>query len=199
MIRINLFPFRAARIKEKIRLQLSIYLGFTLILLLASLYYYINFAKEIKLLNQQKKEKQERLDSFSNVKARMKKLQDTIDDLNAKLGVIERLEEAKTGPVRMLDHIALSVPKDKLWLTALKEAEGKLVLEGTAMDNETVADFMDNLKEKETIKSVELDSTINKQINEFNLTLKDFSLNCKTYAFKEKPPPEKEKKRRKRR
>ena len=88
----------------------------------------------------------------------------------------------------------MSVPKDRLWLTALKENKGTLVLEGTAMDNETVADFMNRLKGTESVKSVKLVRTKQKKITELNLNLKDFALNCKTYAYKEPPPKVKKKK-----
>ena len=43
MIRINLFPFRAARIKENIRRQVTIYLLSTVFLILAMSYFTIDF------------------------------------------------------------------------------------------------------------------------------------------------------------
>ncbi|MBN3041191.1 MAG: PilN domain-containing protein, partial [Candidatus Omnitrophica bacterium] len=76
--------------------------------------------------------------------------------------------------------------KDKLWLTNLSEKTGTLSLTGTAMDNETVADFMKRLEGKETITSVELIKTQQKAIKDLGLSLMDFDIKCKTYAFKEK-------------
>ena len=93
------------------------------------------------------------------------------------------MKKGKTGPVLLLSAIADAVPKDKLWLTSLKEGNGTLTLTGTAMDNETVALFMNNLEAaKDIITSVDLKSAIQKEINK--LKVSDFALECKTYAYK---------------
>jgi type IV pilus assembly protein PilN len=196
MIRINLFPFRAARIKENIRRQVTIYVLSTVFLLLAISYYTLDFNKNVKNLRADQDAKQRKLATFQKTTAKIKQLKNTIADVELKLDTIRDLEKGKTGPVKLLDDIAMSVPRDKLWLISLKESEGILTLEGTAMDNETVADFMDRLGSTESMKSVELVKTQQKEIKSLKLNLKDFALNCKTYAFKEPPPPPTKKARR---
>ena len=104
----------------------------------------------------------------------------------AKLGVIKALESNKAGPVHLLDEITVAVPKDKLWLSSFKESKGSLTLTGTAMDNETVALFMVNLKKSEYISTVNLESTRLRALPQYKLRVSDFVLNCKTYAFKNK-------------
>jgi len=204
MIKINLFPFRAARIKENIRRQVTVYsLSVIFLILLLGVfpynpYSYLSLNKKLKSLREEKDDKEKKLDSFKDITVKIKKLDKTKAEIEVKLKTIEDLEKGKTGPVKLLDDIAISVPREKLWLTTFKEDKGTLILEGTAMDNETVADFMDRLEGTESIKSVELVRTRQKNIKELGLNLKDFALNCKTYAFKEKPPPEVKKKRRRR-
>lgn len=204
MIKINLFPFRAARIKENIRRQVTVYsLSVIFLILLLGVfpynpYSYLSLDKKLKSLREEKDDKEKKLNSFKDITVKIKKLDITKAEIEVKLKTIEDLEKGKTGPVKLLDDIAMSVPRDKLWLTTLKEDKGTLILEGTAMDNETVADFMDRLEGTDSVTSVELVRTRQKQIKELDLNLKDFALNCKTYAFKEKPPPEVKKKRRRR-
>lgn len=204
MIKINLFPFRAARIKENIRRQVTIFsLSVVFLILLLGIfpynpYSYVSLDKKLKSLREEKDDKEKKLNSFKDITVKIKKLDITKAEIELKLKTIEDLEKGKTGPVKLLDDIAMSVPRDKLWLTTFKEDKGTLILEGTAMDNETVADFMDRLEGTESVKSVELVRTRQKNIKELGLNLKDFALNCKTYAFKEKPPPEVKKKRRRR-
>jgi type IV pilus assembly protein PilN len=195
MIKVNLFPFRAARIKENIRRQVTIYILSVIFLILASSYFYLDLNNKVKALREEQDVKQKELDSFKDTNAKIKALKKTIADVEIKLKTIKRLEKGKTGPVRLLDDIAMSVPKDKLWLTTLKEKKGTLILDGTAMDNETVADFMNRLKNTRSIKSVQLVRTRQKKIPEFDLSLKDFSLNSKTYAFEEKVLPKAGKKK----
>jgi len=189
MIKINLFPFRAARAKENIRRQVTIYVLSTLFLLLVLGYYALDFNKKVTTLKADQDAKQRNLATFQATTAKLTKLKKTIADLEAKLHTIEDLEKGKTGPVKLLDDIAMSVPRDKLWLVSLKESAGILTLAGTAMDNETVADFMNRLESTESMNSVELVKTQQKKIASLKLNLKAFALNCKTYAYKEPEQP----------
>ncbi len=195
MIKINLFPFRAIAAKENIRRQVTIYLLSAIFLMLAMGYYYLDFHKKITSLREKQDVKKKELDSFKDTNIKIKKLKKTIADVEIKLKTIQDLEKGKTGPVMLLDNIAMSIPRDKLWLSNLNESKGLLDLNGTAMDNETVADFMDRLKSTESVKSVVLVQTKQKKIQGFDRNLKDFALKCKTYAFKEKAPPKPKKKK----
>ena len=189
MIKVNLFPFRAARIKENIRRQVTVSMLSVIFLLLVSSYFYLDLNNTVKSLREEQDVKQKELNSFKDTNAKIAALKKIIAAVEIKLKTIKTLEKIKTGPVRLLDDIAMSVPKDKLWLTTLKEQRGTLVLNGTAMDNETVADFMDRLKNTKSVHSVQLVMTRQKKVPEFDLRLKDFSLNSKTYTFKEKVLP----------
>ena len=195
MIKVNLFPFRAARIKENIRRQVTIYLLSMIFIILASSYFYLDLNNKVNTLREERDVKQKELDSFKDTNIKIAALKKTIADVEVKLKTIKRLEKGKTGPVKLLDDIAMSVPEDKLWLTTLKEQKGTLILNGTAMDNETVADFMDKLQNTKSINSVQLVRTRQKKIPGFDLSLKDFSLNSKTYAFREKTLPKAGKKK----
>jgi len=194
MIKINLLPFRATRIKEKIKLHVFIYIGFSSILILAMTWFYIDYTTKLKDLRKRQDKLEGELAAYKDITAKIRVLEQTKKEVDGKLKKIKELEKVKSGPVKLLDDIAVSVPKDRLWLTAVKENKGTLVLEGTAMDNETVADFMNRLKGTESVKSVELVRTKQKKITELNLNLKDFALTCKTYAYKEPPPKVKKKK-----
>lgn len=187
MIKINLFPYRAAKVKENIRRQVTIYFLSVIFLILAMTYLFINFNKEIKSLKQRYAARQRELATFKDTNAKINALKKNIAELKVKLETINELERAKTGPVKLLDDLSMSVPKDKLWLTNIAEKKGTLSLTGTAMDNETVADFMKRLDGKKTITSVKLIKTKRKMIKDLGLNLKDFDIKCKTYAFKEKP------------
>jgi len=189
MIKFNLFPFRTARIKENIRRQVTIYILSIIFLTLASSYFYLDLNGKVKSLRNKQDVKQKELDSFKDTNVKIAALKKTIADAEVKFKTIQRLEKAKTGPVRLLDDIATSVPEDKLWLTTLKEQKGTLILNGTAMDNETVADFMNRLQNTKSISSVQLVRTRQKKIQGVDLSLKDFSLNSKTYTFKERTLP----------
>jgi type IV pilus assembly protein PilN len=195
MIRINLLPFRAARKKENIRRQLMVY-GLSVVLLLSimgyTLFYLTSTLSDLKV---KEKRTQDDLKTYEQTIKRIGELEKKIKEIRAKLEVIRELEKNKTGPVHLLDEIAMAVPKQKLWLSTMKEAKGTLTLAGTAMDNETVALFMTNLEKSDYISGVDLQSAKLRTIPDYKLNVADFVLECKTYAYKEKAAPPTAKKR----
>jgi type IV pilus assembly protein PilN len=189
MIRINLLPFRAARKKENVRRQLMIY-GLSVVFLLCIMGWgFIHLATTLGDLKTEEDTKQKELKSYEATIKKIADLEKKIKEIRAKLEVIKELEKNKTGPVHLLDEIALAVPKEKLWLSSMKETRGSLTLTGTAMDNETIALFMTNLENSEYVSAVDLQSAKLRTIPEYKLNVADFVLEAKTYAFKEKAAP----------
>ena len=189
MIRINLLPFRAARKKENIRRQLMVY-GLSVVLLLSIMGYTLFYlTSTLSGLKEDEKRIQDELKTYEQTIKRIAELEKKIKEIRAKLDVIRELERNKTGPVHLLDEIALAVPKEKLWLSSMKEARGNLTLTGTAMDNETVALFMTNLEQSDYISGVDLQTAKLRIIPDYKLNVADFILECKTYAYKEKAAP----------
>jgi type IV pilus assembly protein PilN len=194
MIRINLLPFRAARKKENIRRQISIYVLSVAFLLIVLVYFFLQLNSTVNGLKEEEQKLQVELKTYELTIKKIAQLEKKIKEIRAKLDVIKELEKNKTGPVHLLDEIAMAVPKEKLWLTSLKESKGTLMLQGTAMDNETVALFMTNLEHSDYISAVDLQSTRLRSMPQYKLNVSDFVLECKTYAFKEKTVAPKRKK-----
>ena len=184
MIRINLLPFRAARKRENIKRQITIY-GLVIVLSLAVMAW--AYTRQKGTLSQLKKEEEQTTKELAKFKKELdeiRSLEKKKKEISTKLNVINKLKEGKTGPVLLLSDIADAVPKGKLWLNSLSESKGNLTLVGTAMDNETIALFMNNLEKTDRITSVDLRSATLRDIAQYNLKVSDFVLDCKTYAAK---------------
>lgn len=195
MIRINLLPFRAARKKENIRRQISVFaLSFVCLALLMG-FVFLNFSRTVAALEADMSSKKKELATYAETTKKIQELKKKIAEVRAKLNVIKELESKKTGPVLLLDELSMAVPKEKLWLTDLSEKKGILTLKGTAMDNDTVALFMTNLENAKHVVSVDLQTAKLKNLPKYKLNVVDFVLTCKTYAYKEKAKPETKKKR----
>jgi type IV pilus assembly protein PilN len=198
MIRINLLPFRAARKKENIRRQLTIFALSVMFVAVVMAYYFLQLRSELNSLKDEEQRIKVELAGYKKTIERINSLEKKIAEIRKKLEVIKDLEKKKTGPVLLLDQIAMAVPKERLWLTSLVEKKGKLTLNGTAMDNETVAVFMTNLEKSELITAVDLKRTRLRNLPKYKLSVSDFSLECTTYAFKEKKKATRKKGRRRR-
>jgi type IV pilus assembly protein PilN len=182
MIKINLLPFRAARKRENIKRQMSIYALSVILTLLILGYLSIQKISEASNLKDEENRIGTELASYQKELDEIAELERMIQEIKIKLDVIKRLEKGKTGPVLLLADIADAVPAEKLWLTSFTESRGTLTLTGTAMDNETVALFMNNLEQTESIISVDLQGATLRDLRQYGLKVSDFVLECKTYA-----------------
>lgn len=65
-------------------------------------------------------------------------------ELKHKIEVIEQLKQNQYGPVRIMDEVSKALP-DLLWLTNLGLAGNVLSLQGQALNENAVANFISNL------------------------------------------------------
>jgi type IV pilus assembly protein PilN len=185
MIRINLLPFRAARKKEYARKQLNLY-GLTVIFLLfAMTYFSVNFNSRLTELWAKQKAVTAECDKYGETNKQLNYINAEIAGLRSKLEVIKVLEKAKKGPVLLLEDIARAVPNERLWLRIITEKDGALSLEGSAMDNDTVALLMTELEKADNVLSVDLVNTKRRKFPQYKINVTNFILSCKTNSFKE--------------
>jgi type IV pilus assembly protein PilN len=96
--------------------------------------------------------------------------------------VIEQLEENKSGPAKILASLSTGIVRERMWLTNLKCQGAKLALNGVAFDNETIAQFMNNLENSPEFENVELQFSEEAKVDDY--LLKKFSLTTTLKAIK---------------
>jgi type IV pilus assembly protein PilN len=101
-----------------------------------------------------------------------KTLQKTLQD---KLNVINSLRKEKSSPAKVLDELSVGKP-ERIQLESLKKEGAKLGIEGIALDDETVANFMTNLRKSKVFRNVDL--IVSEQIEQSKIKLKRFILSC---------------------
>ena len=79
-------------------------------------------------------------------------------ELEKKIEVIENLDRARRGPVRILAELSDRIP-DRVWLTSLETNGSQLKMQGESIDNELVAIFVRNLGESKYLADVDLEGT----------------------------------------
>ena len=158
MIEINLLPVREARRKADVRQQLT---QFVLVILLA--------AAGIGLVDSRVSAKMETSKRrIVQMEADIKQFQPQLDQVAAfrkkkaslekKIEVIDNLDRARQGPVRVMDELATHTPP-KVVLTKLQTTDNKIVMEGASLDNELVAQLLQALGDSPYFANVDLDST----------------------------------------
>ncbi len=175
MIKINLLLARKEKKKVGLRKEIVVVIV-AVVLLVAGL---IVFQWRLE------KEKEDTLNKISDTKKEIayykslttevikaKEAQKTLQD---KLNVINALRKEKGGPAKVLDELSVDKP-EKLQLESLKKDGSKLGIEGIALDDETIANFMTNLRKSKLFKGVDL--VVSEQIEQSKIKLKKFILTC---------------------
>ncbi len=174
MIKINLLPGKE---KKKIGVKKEFIVFFAslavLLLLLIGVHWKETREKD-EMISQISKMKEE-IAYYKKLNAEVTKAKEAQKVLQEKLNVIEKLRKEKSSPVRILDELSIHKP-EKLHLESLKKQGSKLDLEGLAMDDETIANFMTNLRNSKFFKSVDL--IVSEQVEQSKIKLKKFTLSC---------------------
>jgi type IV pilus assembly protein PilN len=144
MIRINLLPTRQAAKRESGRQYLVVLAGAALLTLGANLLVYNSFDNDLKAKQTQLADRQRRIAELDKVIGEVNKLKERRKDVQAKLDKLDELKKKKSGPVRMMDALAITIPK-KVWVTEFVEDKGGVKLMGGAETIEDVSDFMKSL------------------------------------------------------
>jgi type IV pilus assembly protein PilN len=175
MIKINLLLTRKEKKKIGVRKEFIV-LILSMVLL---------FACFVSIQWKTGKEKEEILSEISRTKKEISYYKTLITEINKakdsqkifqdKLNVINSLKKGKSSPARILDEISVGKP-EKIQLESLKKEGSKLGIEGIALDDETVANFMTNLRKSKVFKNVEL--VVSEQTEQSKIKLKKFVLSC---------------------
>ena len=88
--------------------------------------------------------------------------------LTQKTQVIEQLIAKQIIPVKLMDLIVKSIP-DKVWLTKLKFNGSQILLEGKALNNNLIANFIANLESTDFFRDVQLISSKKLSKNRSNI------------------------------
>lgn len=173
MIRVNLLPYLEERKKESVRRQTSILVLTTVCVLVACA------AAQLYVMNEAWNYDEQIATARADIEGLKKKIGE-VDKFKAdkvaletKLGIIERLNQNKFGPIRMMDELSNAVSAD-MWLKGLTVKDSKLELAGVALDNPTIANFMTDLESRKSFGQVNLQVTENTDVHD--LVLKTFTL-----------------------
>lgn len=176
MIRINLLPFRAARKKENIRRQVSIFfLSFFLVVIVLG-YIHISLGSKIVSLKAKIETTKKEVAKYEKINKEIALLKSKLEILKKKTSVIESLEKNRFEPVRLLDTMSLKVIAKRMWFKSFKSNAKTVEIEGIALDNKTVADFMTRLQGSGLFSAVKLKTIKKTKVKDSDL--KSFQISC---------------------
>jgi type IV pilus assembly protein PilN len=158
MLEINLLPVREVRKRAEAR---QIVLQLVLVLLLT-----VGGIGALHARHGREKERIEgRIQQMEKDIARFKPQLDQVEafkkkksELEKKIDVIDGLDRARRGPVRVMAELADRIPQ-RVWLTNIDTNGGMIKLQGESLDNELVALFLRDLGSSPSFAEVDLEGT----------------------------------------
>jgi type IV pilus assembly protein PilN len=188
MIRINLLPFRTERKKENVRRQLSLFLLSLILVLIVLVYYNFSLSSKIGKLNNKIATTKSELNRYEEINKEIARIKKNLENLKMKMAVIDQLESDRHAPVRLLDMLTQVLITNRMWLVSLNDQEKSVTINGIALDNKTVADFMVGLQNCGLFSDVNLKTVKHQEVQKSKL--KGFQITC-TKIAPQKPETQK--------
>jgi type IV pilus assembly protein PilN len=192
MIRINLLPFRTDRKKENVRRQVSLFLLSMVLVLLVLFYYNWSLNSKIEKLNKRIATTNAELTKYNEINKEIARIKKNLEILRKKMAVIAQLESDRYAPVVLMDTMTQVVVAKRMWFTDLAMQDKTVRIDGIALDEKTVADFMVRLQKSGLFSNVELKSVKRKKVEKSNL--KSFQIVCTKVPPQQPTQPKKKKK-----
>jgi type IV pilus assembly protein PilN len=175
MIKINLILAKKEKKKVGMRREIIVLIAsvVSLLMILILFQWRTDKAKDDLMAEILKKEKE--IAQNKSLTAELNKAKESNKILDEKLNVINSLRKEKASPARVLDELSIDKP-EKIQFESLKKEGSKLGIEGIALDDETVANFMENLRKSKIFRNVDL--VVSEQIEQSKIKLKKFNITC---------------------
>ncbi|MCZ7584104.1 MAG: PilN domain-containing protein [Deltaproteobacteria bacterium] len=163
MIKVNLLPEVSRKaVRKKARPTREIPVTWILIGLVAALLttvvlgaFHWTFTKKVASLNEEIAGVEREIQKLGIEIQKVERYKAQKEDLENKLNIINQLQVAQRGPVHLLDQLAGAVPP-RLWLNEISENGAAITIVGSALDNQQVSTFMENLEKSPFFSNVEL-------------------------------------------
>lgn len=177
MIRINLLPVpKARKVKKQAELRSQLVLVVLVLVIMGIFFSYTWFDlnKRLRGLQKAKVEATRELEDVKKKVETVLNFEENKKNLEEKNAIIEQLKKKQGGPIRVLDEISKNLEPLKLWLTGLSLEGSRVNLEGKAISNSEIVEFISNLKKSPVFSGVALVES--RQTLEGNIPVYQFTL-----------------------
>jgi type IV pilus assembly protein PilN len=169
MIRINLLPKKVH--KQIVRSDLVLFCLLLVVALAVAGGLCFNNLREIAQLKAELSKTKQSIASMEKFYKEYLSLEKQKKEMSTRIAVIEKIKEGRALAARIVYDLP-SLVKESVWLKRFKKDEDRFDLEGRALENESVADFVEKLSKIPYAKNVELKSV--EDVTEEGVLVKKF-------------------------
>ncbi len=175
MIKINLLLARKEKKKAALGKELIVLIISVVLLLGTLVFVEWEINRKTEATDAQITKTKNEITYYKSLTTEVEKKKEEQRMLQNRLDTISSLRRDKARAAKVLDELSTDKP-EKLQLESLKKDGAKLNMEGIALDDETIANFMTNLRKSKLFKNVDL--VVSEQIEQSKMKFKKFILSC---------------------
>lgn len=185
MIRINLLPVRVKKKQDQARQLLLGYLATVGALIAVIGYLWISNEMEISSLKGRVDRVKGEVAKYAKFEAALDQIKKKKELVDKKRQIIKDLQMDRDAVVRVLALLSVQVPPEKVWLEKLLQTGNTMTLDGVALSNEAIVEFMRNLESSPYIEKGTINLVHSKQFTIKDMKLREFQVTYKFYPFSE--------------
>lgn len=185
MIQINLLPIRTKKRRETARQFVSVYF-LTIILIVAGLgYVWMTNNSEIEEKQRKLSQIEQEVAKFAKYETMLKELTKKKEIVDKKRDIVKNLQADRDSIVRVLALLSIKVPPRKIWFDRMGQSQSTISLDGVAVSNEAIAEFMRNLESSPYVAKSSVNLVLSRQTVIANKKLRQFQLTCRFSPYSE--------------
>jgi type IV pilus assembly protein PilN len=185
MIQINLLPARVRKKRDAAKLFAYAYIGCILVTCAVIGLLWGYQGRQIRRLNGDLTRIQNEVNQFAKFEQMLKDLKLQKDLVDKKRNVIESLQKDRDAVVRILALLSVQLPPEEVWFDRLAQSANTVTLDGVALSNESIADFMRNLESSPYVEKGSVNLTHSRQKVISNMKLREFQVTYRFYPYSE--------------
>lgn len=164
MIQINLLPQRGKRRKVSVHQIFLAYVASVALTLIIIGIIWLLQKYEIEGVQTRLARVEEEVRQYAQYEALDQDVTKKKQLIDKKLEIIASLKQDRDTLVRLMALLSVDVPAEKIWLERLAQSGNSMTLNGVAMNNEAIAEFMRNLESSDYIVKGTVNLARSKQI-----------------------------------
>ncbi len=173
MIRINLLPAKVRKTRDTTRQFIAAY-GLSIVIAVGGIGYVWNSMKnEKERLDRRIVQLDRETQQYAKYDRMLKELTSKKEIIEKKTEVIQTLQRDRDTIVRALAALSVELPVDKMWFERLTQSGNTITLDGTALNNESIVEFMRNLESSPMVEKGTVNLTHSRRVTVKDIVLKE--------------------------
>lgn len=183
MIQINLLPAKVRKSKDTTRLFILAYTTSLILVGCAIGYLWTSMVSEKDALEQRLAQLDQQVKQYAKFDKMLKELTQKKELIDKKTAIIKDLQKDRDAIVRMLALLSVELPPDKMWFEKLMQSGNVVTLDGAALNNESIVEFMRNLESSPLIEKGSVYLAHSRQSNVGNSKIREFRVSYRFYTY----------------